>query len=128
MGVRIALENHCGNWIQFLQDYEHIFAHIDAPCLGITLDTGHFTSAGVDPAAIVRRFPNKIFHVHIKDHRGTQSVALGTGETNNRGTADVLQASGYTGYLSQELEVSDRENSDRYAAEGLAYMKQLTEL
>jgi len=51
MGVRIALENHYRNWIQFLQDYEHIFARIDHPSLGITLDTGHFIPA---PASIPR--------------------------------------------------------------------------
>lgn len=125
MGVRIALENHYGNWIQFIQDYEHIFDRIDHPMLGITLDTGHFTSAGVDPEAVARRFPGKIFHVHIKDHRGTQSVPLGTGQTNNRGTAAALKEMGYEGYFSQELEVTDHENGDRYAAEGLAYMKNL---
>ena len=74
---------------------------------------------------VARRFPGRIFHVHIKDHRGTQSVPLGTGETNNRGTVAALKETGYAGYLSQELEVTDRENADRYAAEGIAYMKSL---
>lgn len=124
-GVKIALENHYGNWIQFIQDYEFIFDYIDHPNLGITLDTGHFTSAGVDSEEVARRFTSKIFHVHVKDHRGQQSVALGSGETNNFGMARVLKAAGYAGYLSQELELHDAARADAEAANGIAYMRAL---
>jgi len=123
--VRIALENHHGNSIQFIEDYDLIFARVTSRSVGMTLDTGHFTSANVDPVAVARRFTDRVYHVHIKDHIGTQSVALGTGQTDNAGVARVLKAAGYTGYLSQELEVADYENADRYAAEGLQYMKKL---
>jgi len=123
--VRLALENHYGNWIQFIQDYEHIFQHIDHPQVGITLDTGHFTSAGVDPEAVARRFPNKIFHVHIKDHVGTQSVALGSGHTNNHGMARALKAAGYTGFISQELELDGEADPDAAAAAGIHYLNAL---
>lgn len=125
--VRIALENHYENWIQYIQDYEHIFQHINHPSIGITLDTGHFTSAGVDPVEVAKRFTDKIFHVHIKDHIGTRSVALGTGQTNNFGVAKVLRAADFKGYFSQELEVEDKADADRFASEGLAYMRTLCE-
>ena len=125
--VRIGLENHYMNWIQFIQDYEWIFDRIDSPRIGMTLDTGHFTSANVDPAEVARRFTAKVFHVHIKDHVGTRSVALGTGQTNNVGVARILKAAGYTGYLSQELEVEDKANADHYAAEGIHYLRKLME-
>jgi sugar phosphate isomerase/epimerase len=123
--VKIALENHYGNWIQFIQDYEFIFDRIDSPSIGITLDTGHFTSAGVDPAEVAHRFANKIYHVHIKDHIGTRSVPLGTGQTENKEMVQVLKAAGYDGYLSQELEVE--KDHDKYACEGFSYMKSLIE-
>jgi sugar phosphate isomerase/epimerase len=123
--IKIGLENHYRNWIQYIQDYEHIFQHVDAPSIGITIDTGHFTSAGVDPAEVAMRFKDRIYHVHIKDHIGTQSVALGTGQTNNFGMVKVLKESGYSGYLSQELEIEDRKNADRTACEGLKYMQKL---
>lgn len=124
--VRIALENHYGNWIQFIQDYEHVFDRIDSPNMGVTLDTGHFTSAGVDPEEVARRFGvEKIFHVHVKDHRGTQSVPLGTGATNNIGMARELRRLGYDGYLSQEIECGDGPEADRAAAEGIEYMRML---
>ena len=127
--VRIALENHYGNWIQFIQDYEHIFDYLQSPNIGLTLDTGHFTSAGVDPEAVARRFGvEKVFHVHIKDHRGTQSVPLGTGTTNNKGTAQVLKGLGYTGYLSQEIECGRGPAANQAAADGIHYMRRLLEV
>lgn len=126
--VKLALENHFGNWIQFIQDYEHIFDFVPSPNIGMTLDTGHFTAAGVDPEAVARRFGiEKIFHVHIKDHMGTRSVPLGSGNTNNVGMARVLKAAGYTGYLSQELEIGEGPEADREAANGIHYMRQLLE-
>jgi sugar phosphate isomerase/epimerase len=123
--VRIALENHYGNSIQFSEDYDRIFTRFESSHIGMTLDTGHFTSAGVDPVAIARRFAPRVLHVHIKDHIGTRSVPLGSGQTDNFGVARVLKDSGYRGYFSQELEVHDRENADRYAREGRAYLQRL---
>lgn len=123
--VRMGLENHYGSWIQYMEDYEHILDCVQSPDVGITLDTGHFTSAKVDPAEVAGRFAAHIVHVHIKDHIGAQSVALGSGETNNFGVARMLKASGYNGYLSQELELADEADTDRAAAAGLTYMKRL---
>lgn len=125
--VRIALENHYRNWIESIADYEHIFDWIDHPQIGMTLDTGHFTSAQIAPVDVVRCFPEKIFHVHIKDHRGTESVALGTGETDNVSAVRELKKNGYTGFLSQELEIHDTARADEVAAEGIQYMKKLLE-
>jgi len=127
--VRLALENHYRNRIETPADYERIFEHIDSPSIGITLDTGHFTASGVEPETVARRFgAARVFHVHIKDHRGAQSVALGRGTTNNIGTVRALRESGYTGYLSQEIECGEGQEADRMAADGIEYMRMLQEV
>ena len=127
--VRLALENHYGNWIQFIQDYEHIFDYLPSPNIGLTLDTGHFTSAGVDPEAVARRFGvEKVLHVHIKDHQGTHSVPLGCGTTNNVGMVRVLKNLGYAGYLSQEIECGKGPAADQAAADGIHYMRNLLDV
>jgi sugar phosphate isomerase/epimerase len=126
--VKIALENHYRNWIQDIQDYEYIFQHVDHPHIGITLDTGHFTSAGVDSAAVVRRFAGKIVHVHVKDHLGTQSVPLGMGQSDNFAVARELKTIGFTGYLSQELEVAEGIDADQAARDGYGYMTRLCQV
>jgi sugar phosphate isomerase/epimerase len=126
-GVRLCLENHYGNSLQFAEDYEPVFRQLASPAIGMTLDTGHFTSAGVDPEVVARLFRDRVYHVHVKDHVGTQSVALGAGETNNAGLARYLASTGYDGYLSQELEIADAARADEAAADGIAYMRHLAD-
>lgn len=123
--VKMALENHYNNWLQFIPDYEWVFNRIASPSVGMTLDTGHFTSAKVDPAEVARVFAKRVFHVHVKDHIGTQSVALGEGQTDNFAVVRELKAAGYDGYLSQEAEVADKSRADQVAHDGYKYMARL---
>ena len=55
--------------------------------------------------AFIRRLGKRVFHVHIKDHIGTESVALGDGQTDNVGVIAALREIGYAGHLSVELEL-----------------------
>ena len=66
--------------------------------------------------------------IHIKDHKGTQSVGLGRGDTNNREFVRKLSQIGYQGELSMELEVENKENIDTYLKEGYVYMQNLLKL
>jgi sugar phosphate isomerase/epimerase len=122
--VRLGLENHYLNWVQFVQDYDFIFDFIQSPMVGMTLDTGHFASAGVDPAEVAVKFAPYVFNVHIKDHFGHHSVEMGMGTTNNRGCVLALRDSGYSGCLTLEIEVA-RELADTAAVNGFAYMQVL---
>jgi len=121
--IVIALENHHEWPLSYPQDYERLFAEVDDPRIGITMDTGHFTSSRVDMVDFVDQFAGRIKHVHLKDHVGTRSVAFGKGETDNAAVIRRLRAVGYDGYASVELEVRDRENTERYLAEALDYCR-----
>jgi sugar phosphate isomerase/epimerase len=123
--VRLALEPHFGSQIQFFEDYEAIFEQIESPQVGITLDSGHFHCAGVDWKRLIHRYPERIYNFHIKDHVGTQSVPLGTGEIDLRGYIEELHAIGYEGALAVELEVVDLENLPRYCSEAFHYLRDL---
>ncbi len=128
LSLRLTLENHFHYQLQTMADYELLNVQTaDLKRVGFTVDTGHFTSAGVDIPMFVRTFGPRVFHVHVKDHVGTQSVALGAGQTDNRGAVAALAKQGFNGYLSTELEVHDRENALRYVRESLAFMKDLAE-
>ena len=121
-GVRLALENHHYNWLQYIQDYDFVFDFIKSPAVGMTLDTGHFSAAGVDPEEAARKFASRVFNVHVKDHIGPVSAEMGMGTTNNRGCVVALREAGYTGCLTMELELAP-ELSDRAAIEGYRYME-----
>lgn len=125
-GIEICLENHYRCQVESLEDYLAIFAALpaDAPVTS-TVDTGHFTASQLDPVAVIHGLRGRIGNVHIKDHIGTESVGLGYGQTNNAAVVCALQAIGYTGDLTVELEVHDRENALRYVREAYPYVQSL---
>jgi len=120
--LKVCLEPHVNSQILYPEDYETIFARLDTPQLGITVDTGHFHTAGVDWKALIRNYPEKIYNVHLKDHLGPQSVGIGQGEIDLAGLVAVLREVGYQGPLALELEVQDPENLPRYIQEACTYM------
>jgi sugar phosphate isomerase/epimerase len=67
-GVRFALEVHPG---QIAFDLHSAAMVLDAVHgreeLGFTLDPSHLHWQGVDPVEFLRHFPERIYHVHIKD-------------------------------------------------------------
>lgn len=125
--VKLGLENHYTNRIETIEDYDFIFSKIDHPQIGVTADFGHFHSSGVDTAALLRKFADKLFHVHIKDHVGTVSMPFGQGDVDIPSLLRILKEIGYGRAISAELEVEDRENLDQYAAEARVYLNKLND-
>ena len=81
-GVRFALEVHPTEIAYDLITFEHALAALDAhPAFGINFDPSHLIWQGIDPVKLINRFPNRIFHVHIKDAAttldGTNSILGG---------------------------------------------------
>lgn len=127
MKIRIALEPHFHSRYQDAGDFDFIFERIDHPQLGITVDTGQFHAAGVDTKAFIRKYARKIWNVHLKDHVGAQSVAIGAGEIDLRGIFALLHEMDYDGALALEIEPEDPENLPRYVSEAYVYVKNLVE-
>lgn len=124
--VNIALEPHYGNIIEQMEDYDRIFSEIDHPQVGICVDTGHFHSAKVDTISIIKKYKDKIFDVHLKDHIGTQSVAIGHGEIDLPSIFNTLKDIGYNSTITLELEVKDVNNAPKYVEEAYDLMVKLT--
>jgi sugar phosphate isomerase/epimerase len=92
----------------------------DSKCLRMNMDTGNTFIAGQDPVAFLKRFIDKVSHVHIKDVseslaaavRGNQTgiavsqCAIGDGVNANniRRCLEMLRDHGYNGVLSIECE------------------------
>jgi len=126
-GIRIALEPHLHNNIEQISDYNQIFKEITNPKMGICIDTGHFHSAQVGVPLLVAKYPDRIFHVHLKDHKGLQPMPLGQGETDNLGCVRALKKVGYNGYLSVEMEIGPpyKAETPRYVREARIYTENL---
>ena len=99
----VTLENHTGNNLETIEDYETIFDAIDSPNIGLCLDTGHFEGSGIRLAKVVERLQSRTFHVDLKDcnafGQGHKTVAFGKGTTDFEAFLSQLMETGYQGYL-----------------------------
>ena len=67
-GLKLCYHHHMGTIVQSQDDIDAFMANTKAPT-HLLLDTGHATWGGSDPAALARRYRDRIGHVHCKDVR-----------------------------------------------------------
>lgn len=118
--VQLAIEPH-GTFSLTAEGLKQILMLGDSEWLGVNYDAANVkratyveTAAGAyswtpfgekqDEVLTLREVVDRVVHVHVKDLRGSECVALGQGEVNNEGCLDVLQDHGYSGVLSLETE------------------------
>ncbi|MCE9530845.1 MAG: sugar phosphate isomerase/epimerase [Planctomycetes bacterium] len=139
-GVKFAFEVHPG---QIAFDYHSAEMAIDAlngrEEFGFTFDPSHFHWQGIDPVEFIRRFGDRIYHVHVKDavlsldgrngvlnsylpagdtRRGWQFRTPGRGGIDWEGVIRALNAVGYVGALA--VEFHDRDMEREYGADEAA--------
>ena len=67
-GVRFACEIHPGQMAFDLHSAEIVLDALHGrEEFGFTFDPSHFHWQGIEPIEILRRFPDRIYHVHVKD-------------------------------------------------------------
>ncbi|GAC1665529.1 MAG: myo-inosose-2 dehydratase [Candidatus Limnocylindrales bacterium] len=86
-GARIAFHPHAGTYIETPAEVERLAASIPADVLPFCLDVGHYLVGGGDPVAALRRFGERVAHVHLKDVDPDVLGALRTGEAGGFGGA-----------------------------------------
>jgi inosose dehydratase len=138
-GVSIAYHHHMGTVVQSAEEIDRLMT-TTGPALKLLLDTGHATFAGADPAALGRRWRERIVHVHCKDVRHDvmeqarradwsflDAVVAGVFTVPGDGRVDfaaVLRTlRGYDGWLVIEAEQDpEKANPLRYATMGRNYL------
>lgn len=145
-GIKFALEVHPTEIAFDLYSAERALEALGhRPEFGFNFDPSHLIWQGVNPAEFIRAFPDRIFHVHMKDalirrngrngilgshlpfgdpHRGWDFCSLGRGSVDFEQIIRALNDIGYTGPLSVEWEDSgmDREHG---AKEACAFVRKL---
>ena len=119
-GLQLVYHHHMGTVVQSEADIDALMAHA-GPAVHLLLDTGHATWGGADPAALARRYRDRISHVHTKDVRGDvmrrsgaegwsflQSVLEGVYTVPGDGMVDFVsvfrELHGYSGWVVVEAE------------------------
>lgn len=145
VGVKFALEVHPTEIAFDLYSAETLLKALDnRPEFGFNFDPSHLLWQFVDPVAFIRAFPDRIYHVHVKDaartldgktgilgshinfgdnRRGWDFRSPGRGQVDFDAIARALNEIGYAGPLSVEWEDPgmDREYG---AAEAATFVKQ----
>ncbi len=146
-GVRFALEVHPTEIAFDIASAEAVLKALNYhPAFGFNYDPSHFGYQGVDYVAFLRKFADRIFHVHMKDvwwswkpteagvfgghlpfgdaRRFWDFRSLGRGAINFEEIIRALNDIGYWGPLSVEWEDGkmDREHG---AAEAAAFLRRL---
>jgi inosose dehydratase len=67
-GLKLCYHHHMGTIVQSEADIDAFMGATNAP-VHLLLDTGHATWGGSNPAALARRYRDRIGHVHCKDVR-----------------------------------------------------------
>jgi sugar phosphate isomerase/epimerase len=114
LGVLICTENMSARFVGKEDDLSRLFADIDCPGFGLTLDIGHHNLIYNDcplptrtarMKEIVGRFADKIRVLHIHDNRGVRDdhEGLGWGEIDYDATIPEVLRVGVDAYWSMEL-------------------------
>ena len=140
-GIKFAFEVHPGQIAFDLYSAEMVLDALHGrPEFGFTFDPSHLHWQGIDPIEFIRRFGERIFHVHVKDavltlngragvlngylpsgdpRRGWQFRSPGRGGIDWEGVIRALNEVGYSGPLAVEYHDRgmDREAGAREACE-----------
>lgn len=145
-GVRFALEVHPTEIAFDIVTARRALAAVkNRKSFGFNFDPSHLEWQGIDPVRFIKAFPDRIYHVHMKDAavtldgesgilashlnfgepgRGWDFRSLGRGDVDFEGIIRALNVLDYKGPLSVEWEdaAMDREYG---ADEACAFVKQL---
>ena len=147
-GFKLCFHHHMGTVVQTSEETDRMMANTDPRYVFLCYDTGHFTFAGEDPLAMLKKYVDRVGHVHLKDMRlpvveearknnwsFLQSVRNGAFTVPGDGNVDfdpvfkVLADAGYQGWLLVEAEQDPaKANPLEYAIKGRTYIREHTGL
>jgi sugar phosphate isomerase/epimerase len=105
-GVRLAFEPEPGMFIDTMAKYEELFAKVDHPSFGLTLDIGHLQCLNEIPMRPhVLKWAKVLWNIHVEDMRtGVHDhLMFGEGEIDFAEAFAALKEAGYSGGLHVEL-------------------------
>lgn len=147
-GFKLCFHHHMGTVVQTAEETDRMMAATDPRYVFLCYDTGHFTFAGEDPLAMLKKYVDRVGHVHLKDMRlpvveearrnewsFLTSVRNGAFTVPGDGDVDfdpvfrVLSDAHYEGWLLVEAEQDPaKANPLEYAIKGRRYIAEHTGL
>ena len=123
MGIALCFHHHMGTVVQTAAEIDRLMENTDPELFNLLFDSGHLAYCGEDYMYILKKYVNRIKHVHLKDIRPDviadvkakgesflQGVRKGTFTVPGDGVIDfepifdVLAENNYEGYVLVEAE------------------------
>ncbi len=142
MGITLTFHHHMGTVVQTAAEIDRLMENTDPEYFNLLFDSGHLAYCGEDYMYILKKYINRIKHVHLKDIRPDviadvkangesflQGVRKGTFTVPGDGVIDfepifrVLADNNYEGYVLVEAEQDPAiANPFEYAKKARAYI------
>lgn len=100
-GLTPSFHPHLGTCAQSPEQIARVF---ERTSIGFCPDTAHLDAAGGDSAALIRALGTRIPYVHLKDYLDGEFLPLGQGALDFGRILDALDAVGYDGWITVELD------------------------
>ncbi|MCP8969772.1 sugar phosphate isomerase/epimerase family protein [Ectobacillus ponti] len=100
-GLVPSYHPHLGTMVQSPEQLDKLM-----PLTAIHLcpDTAHIEAGGGDPVDVIRKYADRIKYVHFKDYENGEFVPLGEGHQQFDDMVAILEANGYEGWVTVELD------------------------
>lgn len=122
--MRTVFHHHCAGYVETPQELDALMQNTNPSLVGLCLDMGHFAFGGGDPLTALRKYYDRIWHVHFKDyssqvgdesrknhHDYFESVKngvfceLGKGSVDFKSIVAELRSRKYNGWIVVEQDV-----------------------
>ncbi|MHB1394481.1 MAG: sugar phosphate isomerase/epimerase family protein [Clostridia bacterium] len=86
-GLMASYHHHLGSMIETEEQLDKLMAQTK---IRICVDTGHIHGAGGDALAVVERYADRIYYMHLKDYKNGSFCPLGKGVVDFEGIFKIL--------------------------------------
>ncbi|WAG71439.1 myo-inosose-2 dehydratase [Clostridium sp. CF011] len=144
-GMKMVYHHHMGTGVQTTKEIDKLMSITDENLVYLLFDSGHLVYSGEDHIAILKKYINRIKHVHLKDIRPEivkkvkdeklsflKGVRLGAFTVPGDGSIDfkpifkILADNNYEGWLLVEAEQDPaKANPFEYAVKARKYIKDI---
>jgi inosose dehydratase len=144
-GMRTVFHHHCGGYVETPEEVAKLMELTNPELLGLCLDMGHYAFGGGNPVEALKKYYNRIWHVHFKDFDPKIGQAarennydyfksveqgvfceLGNGNVDFKSIVGILNQKGYDGWIVVEQDVLPGMGSPKKcAAHNRQYIKSL---
>ncbi len=92
-GMKIVYHHHMGTGVQTLEEIDKLMEMTDPNLVYLLFDTGHLTFSDVNPEVVLKKYVNRIKHVHLKDIR---KEVLATVKSEEKSFLNAVKAGVFT--------------------------------